>query len=121
MHPSYILPLVSAPVLIALPFAPAHWLGDDPTSGYALAVLGLSACGVLNAGASVFSRHWPAFAGRALLAHAGLFMVLMVIGVAGPLRDAGPAGMVLLMPILFPALAFGLAAVVRLCVALLRR
>jgi hypothetical protein len=47
-------------------------------------------------------------------------MLLLIIGVAGPLRDTGPAGMVMLLPMLFPTLALGAAAVVRAIVALAR-
>jgi hypothetical protein len=107
------LPAVTAPVMLGLALAPARWFGADPSSGYVYAVLAVTFCGVGNAALSLAASHWFGFTGLAAAAQAALFVVLLVIGLAGPLANAGPAGMVLMMPILFPGLAFVGAGLLR--------
>lgn len=107
------LPTLTAVAMLALCLAPKAWFGSDPTSGYSLAVVALTICGVANAAIALFAPQWWRFVGLAAGAHIVLLAALLVYGVVGPLKDAGPAAMALLLPILFPGMAFAGAALLR--------
>jgi ABC-type multidrug transport system permease subunit len=99
---------------------PTGVISADPTSGISMAIFILSFGGVAQALVSIFAASWWRFVGQTWLVHGILMLALTVFAVLR-FNDAGPALMALMMPILFPGLAFGLAGVVRFVVSLFRR
>lgn len=85
----------------------------DPTQSYALTIVVLTLGGVAQAILSLVAKNWVAFMAYAVSAHAVLFVLLLTVG-THYYSEAGAALMALMMPILFPALAFVAAGVVRL-------
>jgi hypothetical protein len=105
--------LLVALACVVLSFLPVGLLGDDPTSGYATAILVASAFGMALALATLLTPAWIASALEALLIQAGLVALLIVLGLVRH-GDTGPALMAVLLAIVFPGLALTFAGLLRL-------
>jgi hypothetical protein len=99
---------------------PAQWLSSDPTAGISLAIIALSVGGVAQAFVSIFAKSWWRFVGQAWLAQVAMMVAACAYAIAW-FSDMGPALMALMMPILFPGMAFGLAGLVRFVICFFRR